>query len=346
MSTASPTHDLHVRTERLESCPNCGGAGLAPWRRGFDRLHGLSRQEFVYSRCKGCGLIFLSLRPSEDEVSKFYPENYGPYQGASGAAAPAEVRSPRGRRLLGRLSNRLLSRSLGAVNRGVDRLFPDTFAEEFRRLYLPPHEGAKLLDFGCGSDVLLNWAREQGWDTTGMDFAENSVEQVRRSGHRGLLLSGEVWGEIEDESLDFVRMNHVLEHLYHPREVLAALKSKMKPGATLHVGVPNPDSLTSKVFRSRWWGLECPRHVILYSPTMLRKLLSEMGFHVHTVLHETLTKDCARSLGYLMCDRGWIEREEVEAMVRERGLADLLHAPERLAALLGRADRFHVFARK
>jgi hypothetical protein len=38
--------------------------------------------------------------------------------------------------------------------------------------------------------------------------------------------------------------------------------------------------------------LECPRHVILYSPNMLRKLLSDMAFSVFTVLHETVTMDC------------------------------------------------------
>lgn len=346
MSTVSTTYDFHVRTERLEACPNCGGGRLAVWRRGGDRLHGLSRQEFVYSRCKDCSLVFLSLRPSEEEVSKFYPENYDPHQGASGAAAAPEVRSPRGRRWLGRLSNRLLSRSLKVVNRGVDRLLPDTFDRDFWGLYSPPHRGAKFLDFGCGSDMLLNWARAQGWDTIGMDFAEKSVELVRRSGHRGLLLSGDAWGEIEDGSLDFIRMNHVLEHLYRPAETLSAFRAKMRPGATLHIGVPNPDSVTSQLFRSRWLGLDCPRHVMLYSPAMLRKLLSEMGFSVFAVLHETVTKDAARSLGYLMSDRGWIERDEVKAMMYEQGLADLLHTPARLATLLGRADRFHVFARK
>jgi len=340
--SAPASTNLSVRTEELKSCIGCGGARLKVWCKGRDRLHGITAQEFLYSRCRDCGLIFLTLRPLEEEIHKFYPENYGPYQipgQETGSAVPAT-------RYLEALSNRLLLGAANALNSAINRLLPDTSPEQLRESYRPPRKGAQLLDFGCGSDAFLNQARERGWATTGMDFAESTVERVRRSGHRALLVSPSSWDEIEDGSFDFVRMSHVLEHLYHPRATLAKLREKMSAGAVLHVGVPNPGSLTSRLFRSRWWGLECPRHVALYTPRVLRKLLLDSGFVPFKVLHESVTKDFARSLGYLLQDHGRLGGEGVDAMMHHGGVATLSHTPARLAARLGVADRFNVLARK
>ena len=48
-------------------------------------------------------------------------------------------------------------------------------------------------------------------------------------------MSPHVWDEVADESLDLVRLNHVLEHLYNPKDALRALRVKMNPGARLHI---------------------------------------------------------------------------------------------------------------
>ncbi len=345
MNALSLKHSFLVKTERLYSCPYCDSREIAVWCSGYDRLYRLSDQEFTYSRCKKCDLRFLSLRPIESEIRKFYPQDYGPYQGTSQCVSlpnsplfPADW-------LPMRFIYKVLRRALISFNYRVGHLFPDAFPQDFQRFYKPQKEGLRLLDFGCGSDAFLNWAREQGWKTMGVDFSESAVDLVRRSGHKALLMSPAVLNEIEDESLDFVRMNHVLEHLYHPKEILTMIKRKMKLGATLHIGVPNPHSITSKIFRSRWLGLDCPRHLILYSHRVLKKFVSEVGFSEIKILHETLTKDFARSLGYFMFDRGRIKHDEVEKMMYRQDLSNLLYIPARLASVLSVADRFHLFGK-
>lgn len=332
-----------VKTEELKACPHCGGGRLKDWSTGRDRLYGLSPQEFKYSKCEDCALVFLSLRPTADEAHKFYPEHYGPYQGASPSASPSSSNGGGG---LGRLAGRSLARILGAVNHRAGRLLPDAAVEKIEKYYRPPAAGARLLDFGCGSDVFLNWARERGWHTTGADFSESVIKRVAASGHRALLVGPRVWDEIEDESLDFVRLSHVLEHLYEPGDVLRRLRGKMKTGAIIHISVPNPSCLTSRIFGARWFSLDCPRHVILYSPDVLRRMLEGLGFAETEFAHDVITKDFARSLGYLMHERGWIGREGVEGMMRRPTLAGALELPARVAAALGLSDRYHVFARK
>lgn len=337
--------DFQVPPETLESCPNCGGTNFRLWRKAFDRSCRVSRQEFIYSRCRECDVDFLSVRPFERDAHKFYPVDYGPFQPVAGSAAndtsPIPVAKPT--RQWGR---KALLKIVQGVNKATVRLSPDTLAEEIQEFYRPARHGAQLLDFGCGTDAFLNRARDQGWDTLGMDVSPETIERVRRSGHHGLLISPSVWEEIADESLDLVRMNHVLEHLYNPGEALAAVRSKMRAGARLHIALPNPRSFTSKVFRSRWWALECPRHVILYSPAALEKFLASAGFSGIQVRQETITKDFARSLGYLLHDFGWIEHKQIMEMIHKPLLAEFLFTPARIAACCGGADRFHLFARK
>lgn len=338
--------NLSMEFEQLSLCPNCGRTNLQLWCKGYDRLYELSRNEFIYSKCQKCELIFLSLRPRESEIHNFYPINYGPYQPPTENPQRSPSHAPSQLRPAFQLAKSLFGKVLDTLNNAVNQFSPDTWFTEFQYLYRLPVQGAKLLDFGCGSDAFLNSAREQGWQTLGMDFSEQAVNQVHQSGHKAYLVSPAAWDEIADHSLDFVRMNHVLEHIYSPREVLSVIKAKMKPGATLHIALPNPNSITARIFRSRWWGLECPRHVILYSPAGLKHLLRELGFTVHKVIHETITKDFARSLGYFAYDYGRIRHDEIEQMMHRPELSKLLYIPARFAARTGVADRFHTFVKK
>jgi 2-polyprenyl-3-methyl-5-hydroxy-6-metoxy-1,4-benzoquinol methylase len=340
METLNQVESFLVQTEELQFCPNCQSSDRQLWCKSHDRLNRLNQQRFIYSQCQNCNLIFLSLRPLEAEIYKFYPETYQPYQGKQHQKSSKDLKlSP---------SNVLASEQfLKRISKKIFNIIrSDPFKKEFAKFYQPSETGLRLLDFGCGSEKFLNSARELGWDTLGIDFSQQSVEQVRAHNHQALLMSPTVWDEIENESLDFVRMNHVFEHLYHPQEILQAIYSKMKPGATLHIGVPNPYSITSRMFRSRWWGLECPRHIMLYSPKLLKNLLVETEFSQVKIIHETVTKDFLRSWGYRLHDQGSISYEEVGKMIQKRYLSTLLYPVARLASTFGVADRFHVFCKK
>src|SRR5439155_23681332 len=79
-------------TERLNACPLCGGSDLQPlhvpgrWigSEFFGDLHG--RLGIV--RCRGCGLVFTSPRPSEERLSAFYSgDTYSCHEEAGSASA-------------------------------------------------------------------------------------------------------------------------------------------------------------------------------------------------------------------------------------------------------------------
>jgi predicted SAM-dependent methyltransferase len=201
-----------------------------------------------------------------------------------------------------------------------------------------------FLDFGCGAGEYLNRMRDAGYSTIGMDFSSHALGAIERNGHKALPVSSEGWARLAPASIDFVRMNHVIEHLYDARQALTMLHAKMKPGARLHIAVPNPSGLSAKVFRRYWHGLDCPRHVILYPPESLSNLLTSVGFKVERLLHEPLTKDHIRSWSYFFQGKGLAKRSNPDSSMHKPLWRLLSMGPSVLAAFTGHADRYHIVA--
>jgi SAM-dependent methyltransferase len=311
-----------------------------------DRQHGLSDQTFVYSRCGSCGVVYQSLRPAEAGIATFYPDNYGPYQSAGTLVRfdpPGRPQGPhfgaarrRFRHWMVALARRL--------NKSLERRYPDSLPRIIDTVYTPPRPGAVFLDYGCGSADALDRARSRGWETIGVDFLEPVMDAVRLAGHKALLCDDRLWDAIPDGSVDLVRMNHVIEHLYHPHEVFRRLRPKLRPGGRLHLATPNANSATFRMLRRNWFPLECPRHIVIYTPRAARRLLRTAGFSHVRCYQEVLTKDTARSVGYWLHDRGRMDTATALQLMHQPDLAALLFSPARLAALRGAADRFHAFA--
>jgi len=295
--------------------------------------------------CKDCDLIFLSERPTPESMNLFYPENYHPY--SAPPDEPLDVQRSFPERFLSMVDFSPLQALRKYLLQYVERRYPDEVIPAMQRFYKPPVKfGAILLDFGCGSTWFLNRLRDTRWTTIAMDFMESLVAQARQEGHRGIVVSDSGWAEIDDESVDAVRMNHVLEHLYEPDAILSRLSEKLKSGGRIHIAVPNPRGLSAYVFRSKWFSLEAPRHLMIYSPARLTSLLKSKGFTDIEVHHERTPKDFSRSFGYFLRACHLLQADLAPRMDSEpllnAWLLPLLH----LAGGLGYGDRIHGFARK
>ena len=297
-------------------------------------------------RCKDCDLIFLSERPTPDSMPLFYPDNYHPFS-PPGEGATGERPRSFPERFLKMIDIAPLQRLREYLIQYVERRYPDAFVPAMQQHYRPPVKfKSVLLDFGCGSTWFLNRLRDIRWTTIAMDFMESLVEQARREGHRGIVVSDSGWADIDDASVDLVRMNHVLEHLYEPDAILSKLSEKLKPGGRIHIAVPNPLGLSAYVFRSKWFSLEAPRHLMIYSPERLAGLLTSTGFTDIQIHHERTPKDFSRSLGYLL--RAWhLLRADLAPKMDSEPLLNAWLTPLLwLAGGLGYGDRIHGFARK
>lgn len=336
--------------ETVARCPVCGGSRLAAHCAGRDRHMGVTARVYRMSRCRGCRALFLSDRCPEDQVHKFYGAGYAPYAGGAGPAGSEEYPYSelrfgmliRGLRRAGleRPARRLIER----VNRSADRFGAGPLREAVAAAYVPGRPAGLFVDYGCGNAESLESARVAGWETAGVDFTADVIDRVRSAGHRGLLVSDV--DSLPADSVGLVRMNHVVEHLYRPEEVLAQLYGKLRAGGVLHLATPSPNGLGSRLFGSYYLGLDVPRHIVLFPPKVLAKLLRRTGFSRVDVYPEPAVKDVVRSIGFYEADRGRFPATRVVGTPYDALYSNVLAWPVAVAGRCGLADRYHVLARK
>ena len=75
-------------------------------------------------------------------------------------------------------------------------------------------------------------------------------------------------------------MDHVVEHLSQPDEVMSAIAGWLKPGGALFVTCPNFGSIERRWFGRYWPGLDVPRHLFHFTPETLRALAAKTGLEL------------------------------------------------------------------
>lgn len=255
-------------------CPGCGGHRSTAVRQGKDWvLH--TAVALTIHRCDACGLHFLNPRPRMDQLGRYYPADYHSYQmrgddddGAHGIKSLAlrEAFGAPSLRPIG--ARRTLARAALAVKR----------AESFG-FGVPWHGQGRLLDFGCGGGKFLRRMHGLGWDVTGIDFSETSVQAVREAGLKaiqGTLPNA----ELQPASFDVIAMRHALEHVPDPPAVVRAARDLLAPGGRLVIQAPNYDAWDIDYFGDAAVGLDLPRHLIHFTPPTLSAMLQREGFRV------------------------------------------------------------------
>jgi hypothetical protein len=78
---------------------------------------------------------------------------------------------------------------------------------------------------------------------------------------------------------------HSLEHLRSPGEAIDRAASLLAPRGVLVVAVPNAGSLQARVFGTRWFALDPPRHLVHVPARALLARLRADGLTVERVSH-------------------------------------------------------------
>jgi 2-polyprenyl-3-methyl-5-hydroxy-6-metoxy-1,4-benzoquinol methylase len=147
----------------------------------------------------------------------------------------------------------------------------------------------RLLDVGAGEGTLLRTAAARGWDAVGTEISSAMVEHVH--GESGITMHH---GAIEDVALppgsfDAVVLNHVLEHVKHPRTTLERIAVLLRPGGVARIEVPNVASLSSRLKnvqsrlrlkRDPWKHYSTGHHFWFFTPATLRRTIESAGLHI------------------------------------------------------------------
>jgi len=255
------------------SCPVCLATNTAYFGQGTDWLFGTTEEKFSLHTCVDCRCVFIEPMPNSEKIASFYPLNYWWDEAETGLLRRLEVKYRR-IILLDQIS------FIAYAARQVSSSFGNS---------------PRILDVGCGSAIVLALLKARGFIVEGLDVSFEASEIARRN-HGIDVRVGTLDSEAFDNSkFDMVVLLHTLEHLPNPHRVLGQVRKLLRPAGRLVLQVPNVDSVQSRVFGVRWYGLDVPRHLIDYSRTSLFRLLDANGFEVERVRNFNL-RDNAQAL--------------------------------------------------
>jgi 2-polyprenyl-3-methyl-5-hydroxy-6-metoxy-1,4-benzoquinol methylase len=226
-------------------CPVCGNAEQ---QRPASVYNG-----FQLKRCGSCELLYTEVREFRDDL---YGEVYASLPGYREMldAADRTARGEWGRQQLWwfkKLALRWLKREAA---------------------------GRRLVDIGCGPGTFLLVARQEGWDVTGLEPAEEAANKAVSLGLN--IFHGYVQDYLASspETFDAAVCFEVLEHVPNPVGVLRAIRSLLKPHGVLVLSVPNLDD--PYCLKQQFSLVMPPIHINFFNRRSLGRAMQEAGFVV------------------------------------------------------------------
>ena len=121
-------------------------------------------------------------------------------------------------------------------------------------------KGKKVLDFGCNTGELLDFAQSLGCETTGVEFSLSSHSFLKEKKHR-------VYSSFPDDGqkFDVITAFDVIEHLYDVPSFLEECKSRLEVDGTLILLTGNADCLSARICQEDWWYFQFPEHIVFPS---------------------------------------------------------------------------------
>lgn len=204
------------------------------------------KDEFQYNCCAECGLVYISPRLTEDEISGIYKTLF--------------------------------------KKKSINKPPPVDFTSynDFFKLISKYKKNNLLLDVGCFRGYLLSGVMGQGWQVKGTELSEQASECARKD--YGLeIYTGSLRDANYPENLfDVVSMFDVIEHLTDPAEYLNEIGRILRPGGLLYIETPNFNSIT-RIFLGKNWSVFFPWHLYYFTSGTLTRLVKNAGLDVMSV---------------------------------------------------------------
>jgi SAM-dependent methyltransferase len=228
--------DLNIETEEV-TCPLCESSGGDPIHR---------EGSFRMVRCPSCRFIYLSPRPTDESLLRFY-QHYLPEEASS----------------------------IESWKRMMEPVF------QRAAFLLQQHKGkGRLLDVGAGFGFFLQEMRSKGWEVIGVDISQEGMEYGKNvlgvTIQRGPL---ETVGFPENH-FDAVTAFYLIEHIANPMAFLKECHRILKPEGMLLLRYPHTTPIKNFLlffgFVNRLYDL--PAHLSDFSPETIQRCLESATF--------------------------------------------------------------------
>lgn len=155
---------------------------------------------------------------------------------------------------------------------------------------LPPFQGWKFCEVGCGAGATLEYLMTRGASyVAGVDIDEKSIQIASRRG-LNLVLAADVEKAqlpFNEKEFDCIILADVLEHLYNPWATLRKLMSYLSDNGHVLISLPNIKHysiLLNLIFHDSWTYLDAGildnSHIRFFTLQEIYKLLNSSGLRI------------------------------------------------------------------
>lgn len=269
-------------------CILCG----ADKRRSVFNKRSADGETFTLARCASCGLRYLSPRPDEDEIGRYYQSTY--------------------------FTRR--------TDRGYDNYFAPGTRAQIERLFLLNLEDLGFADFerslperrtsldiGCAAGYFVNMLAARGWSARGIDISESCVAFARDRLGLDVTRGGYLERRYENR-FDLITLWATIEHLHRPDLFLEKIRGDLAEGGRLYLSTCRAGGPFMRLRGPRWRYYNFPEHLYFFTTAQMERLLEMKGFRIET---------CS-TYGSGFGAPGTVSRRLADSAAKRFGLGDMM----------------------
>jgi SAM-dependent methyltransferase len=234
--------------EIVKNCPTCDSTKQESLYEVFDYI---SKEKFPLVKCLDCTLLYLSKRPSVNEIEKYYQNSAG----------------------------NSMRKNPNSIFKKLQEI---RLKNEFKIFSHCISTSDYIVDIGCGDGALANVIHKLGHRVVGIDvfpayhWSYQEVPYFQRN--LNAFDANTLKMVLPDGNVKAVILRHNLEHLHFPSSMIDSLaKSGVK---YLWIVVPNTDSFFKGILDQKWNLWDPPRHLTYFNSKSLNLILNRNNFDV------------------------------------------------------------------
>lgn len=127
--------------------------------------------------------------------------------------------------------------------------------------------GTRVLDVGANTGELLDFARQEGCATTGLEYSEKSRDALRSKGHAAYASFDEAAG-----AYDVITAFDLIEHLYDVPAFLDTCHARLSDRGRLVLLTGDIHAPSARLAGTHWWYVQYPEHIVFPSRQYLTGL--------------------------------------------------------------------------
>lgn len=182
--------------------------------------------------------------PDEAALDALYDDAYG--NASEGYFAKAARKLKRGRRLAAKLRRRAA--------------------------------GNQFLDIGCNGGFMVEAARENGFQATGIDLDSVSIDYAQNAFPQNQFMRCRLEDLPSDQLFDVVYCSEVIEHVPDVKAFASQIADVTAPGGLLYLTTPDISHWRRPKDVTHWDAFCPPAHCLYFDPRSIARLLQSVGF--------------------------------------------------------------------